>query len=981
MKTFTRPFGHFLVLALSFGLAPSFAIAEEGADVIEEVVVTGSRIVRPNLVQPTPVTTVGAEEIRASGTSDLGSLLAQFPALGATGTILANADQFDDTITADDGGLSLADLRRLGTSRTLTLIDGKRHVSGSAGTTAVDLNTVPVSLIERVEVLTGGASAIYGSDAVSGVVNLILNDSFEGTSLDIRHGSSTEGSFDDQTQISFVAGKNFDSERGNLTFSYQRTDYGGVAETDLRYAEGEGQVDNPLNTGPADGIPDQFIVPRVWSEFADENGVLFTPGPSAFSSGPSILGSTLVTFDQQGNPMPQTLRENTNSTFFGNFPNGCDYCLKLEDYAEVIPEIEQDAFNLRGHYDFSEAFSVYIDLKYVEYETIQDDQQPSFEVFFPVVAEDNAFIDPALRQVLIDDFGGGTFNMIDFFDDFGGRSTVVDRETTRFVVGFEGTFETGMGDITYDLHYNYGETEIVVEGENFSIDDNLTQALDSVIGLDGNPACRDPSPGVRGNPCVPLNPFGRQNTREAWNFSFTGYEQEQKLEQEVIGLSVVSNTESWFSLPGGGIGWAVGAEWRDEESSSAFDDFLLTGATELAPQPDEEGGFDVFEYFAEVTLPILSEQTFAEELTLDGAIRFADYSHAGHATAWKVGLLWAPVADLRLRGTYSEAVRAPNITEAFLPQTPGFANISDPCDANDIDDDPDRAANCAALGIPPGFIATDNVSIDTISGGNPDLDSEESESFTYGLIFEPSFLEGVAITVDYYDIEIVDAITFVDAQDILDNCVDASGGPDATFCGLITRGADNNIDLVRSTAVNGSALTTKGIDYQLTYNKSLADWTEGTALDFLSGQLTVSLVGNYLKELDEFVFQNRPDEINIERGEIGDPLRQGRLSVFYTQENLRLGWTARHIGNMKRYDRTSDTCEDLSPCQTGTVTYHDLNFDYILPVNPWDATIEIYGGVNNVANEEPPQNFSPATLNGAIFSTGRTWFFGMRGRL
>lgn len=982
MYTKNRSIAAALLLAFWAGGYTSTSMAQAAdAEVVEEVVVTGSRIVRPNLVQPTPVTSITSEELRVAGTSDLGGFLAQLPALGQTGTILANADQFE--VNADGGGLSLLDLRRLGTARTLVLVDGKRHVSSFAGSTSVDVNTIPIGLVERVEVVTGGASAVYGSDAVSGVVNMILKDNYEGVEVDLRTGESTEGSYAGEDQFSLLAGMNFADDRGNITFSYQRTELDGIRETDLPYADDVSSIVNPLDTGPNDGIPDRLIVPRVYSEYADENGVLFTAVPiDGVTSDISDLGFAVVAFDENGNPRPQTLRDGTNNLFFGSFPDGCEYCLKLGDYSDVIPPIESDAFNLRTRFQFADWGAVYMDAKYVEYETTQDGQQPSFNTNIVFDAATNPFIDPALAQSIVDNGAGldgaGLVLMFDFFDDFGGRTSVVDRETTRIVVGMEGTFETGMGAIDYDVYYNYGETEIVVEGANLGIDDNIANALLSVAGADGA-ECLIPDGGVTDTPCVPLNPFGRQNSRAAWNYSFTGYERKQKLEQENAGFTLVSDTSSWFSLPGGGIGWAAGFEWRDEESSNALDEIVKSGITEFAPQPDEVGGYDVTEYFFEVTLPLLADQPFARELTLDGAFRKADYSHAGDATAWKTGLIWAPFDDFRIRGTYSEAVRAPNITEAFLPQTPGFQNIDDPCDAAQLSDDPDRAANCAALGAPDGFIASDAISIDTISGGNRNLESEESESFTYGFIYEPRWFEGLAITVDYYDIEIEDAITFVESQDILDNCVDASGGPDGTFCGLITRGADFNVELVRSTAVNAAALETEGIDYQVTFNKQLSDWTDGTGMSWLNGYFTISVVGNYLKQLNEFVFQDRPDEIDIERGELGDPVQQGRLSAAYQHENWRVGWVARYVGNMKRYDRTSDTCEDISPCETGDVTYHDLNFTYMFDTS--DMQFEVYGGVNNVADEEPPQNFSPNTANSAIFSIGRTWFVGLRGRL
>jgi outer membrane receptor protein involved in Fe transport len=420
-------------------------------------------------------------------------------------------------------------------------------------------------------------------------------------------------------------------------------------------------------------------------------------------------------------------------------------------------------------------------------------------------------------------------------------------------------------------------------------------------------------------------------------------------------------------------------EWRKEQSSTNGDPIVQQDLTESAAQPDEVGGYEVFEGFAEVTIPILADMPFARELTFDAATRYASYTHSGHAEAWKTGLMWAPFDQLRIRGTYSEAVRAPNITEAFRPATPGFERVSDPCDIDNLADDPDRAGNCATLGLPANFEANDNVSVDTLSSGNRDLTPEESESITYGFIYEPSWLEGLSLTVDFYDIEIEDAILLVDAQDIVDNCVDASGGPDGNFCSLFTRDATTqDIDFVRSTFVNASRLTTEGYDINIGY-------TTDVNMMGLEGNFKVDFTGTFLQELDEFIFQNRPDELNVERGELGDPVRAFRATASYAQGPWVLGWEGRYLGNQKRYARADDICEDVSPCATGTTMYHDLTFRYFAQFDAID--VEFYGGINNVLDEEPPRGIvgidgSSGNQNEAIYSgMGRYWFLGIRGML
>ena len=946
------------------------AFAEEADLPIEELVVTGSRIARPNLTQPTPVTTITTDDLRLSGSTDLGRLLSELPALGSTGTLAGNSNSFSDL-----AGLNLPDLRRLGTTRTLTLVNGKRHVGGDPGTTAVDLGTIPTTLVERVEVITGGASAVYGSDAVSGVINIIMRDDFAGVEFDALGGESWDGGYSRNFQTALTIGNNFDDERGNFTFTLMRDRIGDVQANDVDQADDYGTVINPDDTGENDGIPDRLLVRNVLSELIDENSVLFPFGgpPTSFGNAGGVIA-----FDNAGNPRPQTLRDLSNSFAFGSFPNGCEFCFELDDYVTIVPEVERTTFQGTTRYQLNDWSTLYADVKYVKSD-IQEELQPSFNFgSLTIDVADNPFLDDDLRAELLG-LGVTQATLARFHADAGSRRNNIERETVRLVTGFEGALETAAGTIDYDLFYNYGETNNTVQGQNRRVPDNLDAAIDAVE-VNGEIVCRDPDAAVFPG-CVPFNPFGRQNSPEAIAFSFVQTTEKQELTQENAGLSLVSDTASFFTLPAGPLGWAAGVEWRREETSTNGDTLVQANLTESAAQPDERGGYEVMEGFVEVSVPILSGRFLAHELTLDAAYRTADYTHTGSADAWKIGALWSPFDQLTFRGTLSEAVRAPNIEEAFLPTTPAFFDVEDPCDADRIGDDPDRAANCAALGIPAGFQANDNVSIDGEVSGNENLDPEDSESYTIGLIYQPAWADGLALTVDYYDIEITGAIIEVDAQDIADNCVDASGGPDGTFCSLVRRNpGTNDIEFLTSTFVNASKLQTQGIDMEVSYQKHLSEWTEGTGMAWLSGNLRVNFIANYLKELDEFVFQNRPDEINIERGEVGDPIRSFRSTLSYQHGNLTLGWEGRFVGNQKRYARGDDICEDTSPCNTGDTLYHDLSARYLLPLEGVD--VEVYGGINNVTDEEPPRSLLGVETNEAIYDPiGRYYFFGVRGRL
>ena len=773
-------------------LAASQALAQDVDAQVEELVVTGSRIPRPNLDQPTPVSTVSQQLIQNSGTSNLGDVIAQLPALGHSGTVRGNGNSFGDA-----GGLNFPDLRDLGTSRTLTLVDGKRHVAGDAGDSAVDLNSIPTALVDRVEVITGGASAIYGSDAVSGVINIITKKDFEGVEAQVEYGRPWEGDYGRNTSAYITVGSNF--PRGNVAVTAFWDQTRGVKATDIRSLRNYGTI---VNSPPFDGSPDRLLAPYVLSEFIDENGVLLGLDLNSGALAP-IAG-----FTTNGTPVDQPTRIGTNSTAFGSFSGPCATCFQLEDWILLSPPTNRRGLAGTFTYAVTPRMNFTIDGKFVQTK-ISDYVQPSFSFGDFVLEPDNAFITPAIQQRL-DAAGPDVLPLISRFNgDFGARTNNIKRETWRYVAGFDGKFDFTPAEVSWELSYNRGQTNNVILSRNAMVPGNFEAALDTVVDpATGQIRCRvdvpsaqpdgyTPPENMTDEACVPYNPFGQQNGLASLEYVRHEAFRTHKIDQEVVSATFSLDSRRFFNLPGGAIGLAGGFEYRKEDSENINDPFIKAGFSDTAPQPDATGGFDVKEVFLETRLPLVSDRPWVEELTLDAAIRYADYSTVGGATAWKTGLVYAPVNDIKFRGTYSEAVRAPNITEAFLPTTSGFFSVEDPCDAADIGRDPDRAANCAALGVPTGFVANDNQGIVGTSSGNSELDPEKASSWTLGFVAQPRWTPGLSFTLDYYNIEIEDAITFIDPQDIVNNCVDASGGPDQSFCSLFTRDpATSDIDFV-----------------------------------------------------------------------------------------------------------------------------------------------------------------------------------------
>jgi iron complex outermembrane recepter protein len=953
-----------MALMLATAALPLTTIAAD-QEVLDEVVVTGSRIARPNLTQPTPVTTLSFDELRMAGSPDLGQLLASLPALGSTGTLSGSSNSFDDK-----AGLNLPDLRRLGTSRTLTLVDGKRHVGGDPGTTAVDLGSIPISLVERVEIITGGASALYGSDAVSGVINVITRKDFEGVEVHAEMGDSWSRDYGSNYQLGLTLGSNFADERGNFTVTVLRDRIDDVQVTDLPQSREISSIANPANTGENDGIADRFVVPNIYGDIFDEHGIMLPNSQTSFSN-----SRGLIAFRNDGTPMPQAERLGSANFAFGEFPNGCATCLGFDDYLTIVPAITRTAFQTKARYELADPVSFYVDAKYVTSDIVED-IEPTTNTDLVINVADNPFLQEPLRAELLT-AGETEVFMTRMHADAGMRRNNIERETKRIVAGLDGEFASGIGGISYDVFFNYGETNNLVRGQNRQLTNNFRAAIDAIRDPSGQIVCRDPSAATTAG-CVPFNPFGQQNSPEAIAFSFGQTTEEQRLTQQNAGFSLVSDTSAFLNLPAGPIGWATGFEWREEKTSTNGDALVQAGLTEASADPDQDGGYKVSEAFMEVTVPLLADAFLADSLSIDAAFRAADYSHAGSANAWKLGASWAPIEQVRLRGTVAEAVRAPNIIEAFLPATPGFQGIDDPCDIGAINDDPDRVANCAALGIPPGFISNTSFSIDAENSGNSALDPEESDSFTFGVVYQPTWAPGLSITADYYDIEITDAIVAVDAQDIINNCVDASGGPDSDFCSLFTRDpVTQNINFVRSTYVNASKLETQGIDVELHYSKRLSDWTASSPLAWLNGTLTGSFSGTYLKELNQFVFQDRPDEVNIERGETGDPIHAYRALLMYQTDRFSIGWEATYVGSVKRYNVGVDICEDVSPCELDSSTIHDLNTRFFLPTQ--SIKVELYAGINNVTDAQPPYGIVGLGPDQAIYDAlGRRYFVGVR---
>lgn len=1100
--------GSFVVIGLSLGTGSAFAQEEE----VEEIIVTGSRIARdPNLTGALPIQTVDSEQIQLSGEFSIVDVINDVPAL----LFSVTSENSIDAGAAFTDGSNVLNLRGMGTNRTLTLVNGRRHVAGVQGSAAVDVGSIPMRLVERVEVLTGGASAIYGADAVTGVVNFIMKDDYEGFGIDVVYGVSGRGD-GQQTAITATWGTNFAGDRGNFVISVDyRTDEGlsmadrpgktfGSAfdwvNPDLRFQNGEIGVETPLfeqyfnynNTGL---IHYGLAIPTAAdfvADYNDEFGAAITEGDlsaaelaliSRAATAPQRAVHSIGTFpftsgygyvapgeafgfggfdpdvavDLDGNGVPDCQqgfhaynsvfgrasfgalggcwvigRDGTYSpitdglvsaTFQGfGGSSGDVYINPFQDF--LLPD-DKVSVNLLGHYDISDSSTLFGELKFVNSET---DTGGGSNSFWDLIlgAPDNPFLPPFLQTIAAST--GGVSITVDplHFDSV--RTT--ERETVRGVVGIEGEFDNGW---TYEVSANYGRYEENITSTNSVVIDRWFAALDAVTDpATGQPACRssvDPLTPPTNTPfeipsyeagyfsftpgdgqCQPLDIWNGHDavSQAAKDFLLVTEFSDLVLDQFVLSAFMTGDSENWFSMPAGAMQFAIGAEYREETSNAKFDpfqrgvipagspfpagtqvgDFSENDSLTFRPQlstKNEKGDFDVYDIFFEVSLPLLRDKTFARELTIDFAARFSDYSTIGQTTTWKTSLVWAPIDSLAFRGSFSEAVRAPNITELFSPEIGLNFRPDDPCDAAQITaiaaDNLSLAAqtqaNCeqvfATFGLDPtdgmgNYIFADplSASFGGVTVGNRGLTEETAETFTVGFVYQPEFLTGLSLTLDYWDISIDDAIQAVSSQNIVDGCYQGSELNPA-FCDLTGRNMNplsaqfGGFNFIRQTTLNFNKAEAAGIDFAAKY-----------VFEIGAHGFDVTVQGSKVNDLDFFESPADPSSRNPELGEIARPDLAGNVFLTWIYGDWQVGWQSQYIDEMLWGGIEVETALTLygSTVFQDSLWIHDLNVRYNL-----NDEVRIYGGVKNVNDEEPfiSENAFPASPRGTFYFVGVEW--------
>lgn len=915
--------------ALTAIALPAYAqdtAAADDAAAEETIIVTGSRIARPNLENTAPTVAVSEEALEAQGFENFADVAATLPQFAAS----FGASRTQSTFSgAANSGLNSANLRNLTNIRTLVLINGRRAPQGFPTYNIVDLNLIPTANVARMEVLTGGVSAIYGSDAVAGVINIITKKNFEGLEVGASYGISEEG--DNKNPSAYIMYGTKFGDGGHITLTTQYT-YEGLVSCADRYL-----------------CSDDF----AWTNPANPP----TRGPAARSGVPLggrfFAGSGSFTRDENGAYVPFNVpqygynrnRERTLAIPTRRFLIAAEASYPVTDAIEAFTEVNYGRSSTKAPFEahpFSSDTNLYGGTAEV----------PGLQPTIPI---DNPFIPAAIRNALTPaQIASGGMQWSQRFAELGERGATNTRDAMRFVGGLRGEFDIlGGRTWNWEASYLYSRHQLTSNTEGLVGTEQLYQGLrvEADPNRPGQYRCRDAA--ARANGCVPINPFQPYTPEQIAYLT---------VDAGQTGVSVQHDAQAFvtgelFDLPAGAVSTALGVEYRTFSGNLDYDELINRGLT----TGNRIGDIDfqktrTKEAFAEFVVPVIKDVPGIQSLTLEGAYRVSDPSGGGSYDTWRYGGTWEPISGLRLRVNRGRAVRAPAPGDlSGVSQT--FGTVNDPCTAARRNANPTRAANCAADGIPANYAPPLSVEqgVQGFVGGNPDLKPEVSTSLTYGFVFTPEFLPGFSLTVDRFELKLKDLIATVGRQIKANLCYDTV---DRQFCDDLERGTDPTIpgatyvlNAVNDQFSNIASMNIKGFDVEARYSFDAPN---------LMGDepATVSLQA-IATIYDKATLVNVPgqDPIDILGYAGGSTANQGYIkftgnaNVGYKAGGFGLNYNLRYIGEA-----------DASPFVTGypkisDAFYHNVRFSYAVTE---DA--EFYFGINNLADNKPP--FFPTNSSG-----------------
>jgi outer membrane receptor protein involved in Fe transport len=906
----------FAMMIASAAVAQAQAQPQDDASATAEtndIVVTGSRIPANGFGAPTPVTVTSATQLNAAVPTTLGEALKQLPALSAS--VGPRGAQ-----TSSGQGGAYLNLRNLGSTRTLTLFDGRRFIPND-GSGQVDTNLFPQALVERVEVVTGGASAAYGSDAVGGVVNFIINKKFEGLTGTIQGGITTYGDNPEQ-KYELAYGTKFADGRGRFIVSGEFFRNEGVENRLSRPYSQKSCQPIALPSGSATGRDFACDVRVANANF----GGLIT-GPSPFAG---------TTFTDDGQPVAFNYgSDRTGTTMVGG--DG-----PRPQFAPLISELEKHIAYARLSFDFTDSFSLFAEGNYGkthnDYQVGSYSNQLGSSVL--IIQRDNAFLPASIRNAMT---AGQTLTMGRYDADLPRTQVNADNKTIRGVFGAEGTVLNGL---KWNAYVEGARNDRHLALDYDLIQGNYQNAADAVVNpANGQIVCRSTLANP-GNGCVPVNVFGYNVPSDAALNYVTGTNTADQRFKEFVAAGSIAGTP--FQNWAGDVGFAAGVEYRKQSFNQVVDALSeaynpvtkLDGAYRVGNAKAQSGSYAVTEGFFELELPLLRDVAMIKALDFNGAVRRTHYTTSGSVTTWKAGLTWAINDDLRFRGTRSRDIRAPSLYELFQRGTTSYQ--------------------------PQVFDYKHNTTVTNVLSvvrGNPNLRPEIAKTTTFGIVYSPSFLRNFNMSVDFYDIKIKDAIASLSYQQTLLDCQNGS----ATSCSFITRDSEDQLVQIDIGTQNLASFKTRGIDFELGYRSNLS-----ALLPNRDTSMSVRLLGNYV---DRYI-QETPGVVPVDRaGQIGTaPHWRLTGQVDLNVKPFSLFTQARYIGG-GWYDKSTEA-NDLAQRYFSAQILFDTRIGYKLPMA---ADVEAYLSVTNMFNKliNPYVSNGPSGVSD-FDSIGRTFRAGVR---
>jgi iron complex outermembrane receptor protein len=972
--------------ALLAGIGASPARAQDAQDATEaqasatevgEIVVTGSRIRRTATDTAAPVVMVAKQELEDRGYTQLGQ------ALNAVTSVSPSVPLASGSGAAAGGGQQFPNLFGLGAGRTLTLVDGRRFVASASGVgdQVVDTNLIPIGLLDRVDVVQAGGAAVYGSDAIAGVVNFVLKRDFEGVELDAQTGISSRGDYA-QNSLRATVGRNFADGRGNIAIDleWSKTDpllWKDRPATNPPFIVGG---NNPANTGNTDGIPALIGVKdtRFWQW--NDNGVIFAiPAPVT----QFILGQ----FTPDGGGVGSFDPGQTFGIPFASGGDGFSY----GELAALYSGVERKVANVVGHYDITDHLRLSGSLLAARTEgtdpygsqgpqhiVLESEESGKGAIAF---FADNPYLTPqqvadltALSPSFA--FGAPLFLSKQFADLLPTREFVTTTDSVRALLALDGDFDLGSRNFYYSASYSHGR----VEGDTHGWDVNtarFNKAVQTLRNGSGDIVCAINAVSVVDPGCVPLNPFGaRSVSPEARAYLAVPVGSSYTNTQDDF-LATLGGT--LFSLPGGEVKFSVGYEHRREEAEFTPSLAERTGLVGSGSIVEATGGrYNTNEFSAEVLVPVLGPEfnlPLVKALELSGQYRMVDNSIAGRENVWGLGLRWEVVDGLTLRASRSRNFRAPTLNQLVAPTSTTLTYAGqDPCDQRYIDTGPNpavRRANCVAVfGSNPtynggtGSVAgyqdqnSNFFGSNVTTGGNPDLKNEVSDTTTFGVVVQPTFAPGLTIAIDRIEIDLTDGLSFFSPTEFMAACYDSVGMPDQV-CSTFTRDANGDVVTGRATTFNAGSVQYRGETYNINYRFSLESLFHRDL-----GDLELALEATHNAKLETSVTGFDRTEA---AGTTSMPDWVTRFDVRWKRGPLRLSYQAFYLPEAKV--RLTDTIEntpypvvDSNLRQSVSATYDFGKF-------------QVRAGVVNFTDEAP----SFPTINyGDIL--GRQYFVGLKAR-